>query len=147
MSPLTMNSHWSRIKSSTLRRRNTDTDLSRLVDLPPMPVRLSQQNSLKACPAGTPKRKGVLVRVGDISPAQASEVVVVMETPVKKKRTTSQNQSQSQCLTDHSDTTTLNGSNLLVILETPPRPSIGAAASRIDPLSRVSAFRLLNECK
>lgn len=139
MSPITLNSHWTRLKSKTLRRRSTDTDLSRLVDLPPVPPRLSQVESQ------TPKRKGVLVHVADLSPSKLStsngvEDVMAWETPVKMRRGASQtSQSLATQSTDFGTQTTVAS---LVILETPPRASIGALESRREPVGRVASFQI-----
>lgn len=126
MSPLTLNSHWSRLKSKTLRRRSTDTDLSKLVELPPMPSRLSQTSTTHNNhhninnSQSTPKRKGVLVHVGDLenNDQNGNQLlpIVAFETPVKLKRTMSSSQASG-----------IEAS--LVILETPPRASIGANMS------------------
>lgn len=146
MSPITLNSHWTRLKSKTLRRRSTDTDLSRLVDLPPVPPRLSQAESLP--PSQTPKRKGVLVRVGDLSPSKLAsqetcrdnEDVMAWETPVKMRRGASQT---SQALaTQSTDVGTQTTIASMVILETPPRASIGALESRREPVGRVATFQI-----
>lgn len=144
MSPLSLNSHWSRLKSKTLRRRSTDTDLSKLVDLPPLPPRLSQTRSTAS--TGTPKRKGVLVHVGDLSQASTTTLgdneVMAFETPVKMRRGQSQ---LSQTSTTIISSTQLTGdtSGGLVVLETPPRASIGATmAFRIEG-STVSKFELM----
>lgn len=136
MSPLTLNSHWSRLRSKTLRRRSTDTDLSRLVDLPST-TQASQSTVGGARPSlPTPKRKGVLVRVGDISPTRHQTIsaheVMAWETPVKKRRAPSTTLGGSQSQTQYSETTTLGTGSLLLVLETPPRPSLGAATSRIE---------------
>lgn len=132
MSPLTLNSHWSRLRSKTLRRRSTDTDLSKLVDLPPMPPRLSQTSSFSQA---TPKRKGVLVHVGDlVDEAGQKAEVVAFETPVKLRRASTMNSAASQSQSTQTEPS-------LVILETPPRASLGAAmAIRVD--TSVSKFSI-----
>jgi hypothetical protein len=149
MSPITLNSHWSRLKSKTLRRRSTDTDLSRLVDLPPIPPRLSQTESVPS--ALTPKRKGVLVRIGDLSPSKLAsqeskspedqkDDVMAWETPVKMRKRVSQ--TGKSLATHNTDLGSQTTSSNLVILETPPRASIGALESRREPVGRVASFQI-----
>lgn len=131
--------HWSRLKQKSLVRRNTETDFSRLVDLPPMPPRLSQRSTSFESPKSLSKRKAVLVRVGDLDDSQSSasqkpfgledsqtttkleESVYAWETPMKKRSGLSQSQGSSTAATQPS---------LVLILETPPRASIGAACSQ-----------------
>lgn len=136
MSPITLNSHWTRLKGKTLRRRSTDTDLSRLVDLQTVSSRLSQPTQSQSQTQGsqqTAKRKGVLVHVGTLTqetqPSQTdgSQDIISCETPVKLHRASQASQMTATQMTDFSATT--GGS--LVILETPPRASIGAAACRV----------------
>ncbi len=136
MSPITLHSHWTKLRSKTLRRRNTDTDLSKLIDLPPIPP--SRRPSQIHCQTpgqshGTPKRKGVLVKVGELSPSKLSQpdtqdsVIISHDTPVKLKKTASQ--SSSQFIASQS---TQISEISLVVLETPPRASIGAFSCKVD---------------
>lgn len=126
-------SHWSRLKQKSLTRRNTETDFSRLVDLPPMPPRLSQRSTSFESPKSLSKRKAVLVRVGDLEDSQGTnfgledsqattlgESVYAWETPLKKRPGLSQSQTSSMATQP----------SLVMILETPPRASIGAACSQ-----------------